>query len=113
MSLEALRELRRSGAKPDGLVKVVVGKRCAYDDCPDVISVSPSDRPLLMDWRAVVGLPLALFVCDGAEDQAERVLDAALAVNCKPFGACWSDGPVCSHEPSRRPLMRMWELLCL
>lgn len=113
MSLSTLRELRLSGAKPDGIVKVVVGKRTPADSRPDVVSVTSEDRPHLMDWRPLVGLPAAVFVCRGADDLAERTFDAITAAKCKPSGACWHDGPVSDDEPSRPILKRMWEALCL
>lgn len=113
MSLLTLRDLRRSGRKPDGIVKVVVGKRSSAEDRPDVIAVAPEDRAQFLDWRAAVGLPFALFVCDGATAQAEQVFDALLAANAKPAGACWRDGAVTADEPTAQTLKRMWEALCL
>jgi hypothetical protein len=113
MSLQTLRDLRRAGSKPDGIVKVVVGKRTPADSRPDVVSVAAEDRPHLMDWRPLVGLPACLFVCKGADDLAERTYDAMTAAKCHSVGACWFDGPVSSDETTWQTLKRMWEVLCL
>lgn len=113
MSLDTLRALRRSGSRPDGLLKVVVGRHSTAGERPDVIAVAPEDRAQFLDWRAVVGLPFALFVCDGATAQAEQVFDALLTVNAKPAGACWRDGAVTADEATAPTLQRMWEALCL
>lgn len=114
MSLDALRQLRRQGERPTH-VFVVVGKRLpALNDSPRVVAVSTGDQPAQMDWRPVVGLPVALFVCPGADlDLAERTFDAMTVAKCEPIGAVWPDVVVTTDE-ARKPILRqMWELLCL
>jgi hypothetical protein len=115
MSLDALRKLRRRGEKPWGLVKIVIGKPAPYGierDVPEVISVTSQDQPDLMDWRAVFGLPLALFVCNGSDELAERVLTAVVAAGAQLVGAAWSDVATSTDEAIKPVLRRMWEQLC-
>jgi hypothetical protein len=114
MSLDALRELRRSHAKPDSLLKVIVGKRAPdFDTRPEVISVVEADQPALMDWRPVLGLPLALFVCQGAEALAVPVAEAAVAAGAHLQGSAWHDSETCTDEAIKPVLRQMWEVLCL
>lgn len=114
MSLESLRQLRRAGERPSGVVKVVVGKRLPdVDGDVDVITVPADAQPQHMDWRPVIGLPLVLLVCEGATALAERTFDALMAAKCLPVGAVWGDATVTSDQPSKPVLRRMWELLCL
>lgn len=112
MSLDALRELRRAGSRPDSVVKVVVGRRTA-DDRPDVICLTASDRPALMDWRAVIGLPVVLFTLDGFNDLGEQTLDAIRAAGGFVIAGAWRDGSVTTDEAIKPTLHRMWEALCL
>lgn len=114
MSLDSLRDLRRSGSSPDVIVKVVVGRRIpALEASPDVITILPADQPALLDLRPIVGLPLALFVCPGSDELAESTLDALLAAGGRVHGAAWSDATCTTDEPTKPVLHRMWELLCL
>lgn len=112
MSLETLRELRRSGSKPDAVVKVVVGRRTA-DERPDVICLTASDRPAFMDWRAVIGLPVVLFTLDGFNDLGEQALDAIVAAGGRVIAGTWRDATVTTDEAIKPTLHRMWEALCL
>lgn len=112
MSLESLRQYRRQGQRPS-LVKLVVGASAAVGDGPDLIAISADARADRMDWRAVIGLPLALFVADGADAAGEQAFDAAVAAGAQPLGACWRDGAVSTNEEVRAILPRMWEVLCL
>lgn len=114
MSLHSLRQHRLQGSVPAGVVKVVVGKRLpAINARPDVIAVDAPDQPALMDWRPVVGLPLALFVCRGADPLAERVLDALMPAGCRLLGSAWHDAIESTDEAIKPVLHRMWEALCL
>jgi hypothetical protein len=113
MTLQALRQVRLQGGKPSSLVKVVVGKRVpALESQPDLITVTDSDRPALMDWRPVVGLPVVLFVCRGADLLGEAVLDALVPAGCRLEGAAWWDATVSTDEETKPVLHRMWDLLC-
>lgn len=112
MSLETLRHLRRNGERPDAVVKVVIGKRhAAIEASPDVVTVLALDQPAFIDWRPLVGLPVVLFVCDGANDLGERVLDCVKAAGCKLLGAVWSDVEV-APEVAKPALQKMWRVLC-
>jgi hypothetical protein len=114
MSLAALRTLRVNHAKPEGVVKVVVGRRIpSVASRPDVISVRTAPELRGMDLRPVIGLPVALFVCDGFTPLAEQAFDALLAAGAMPIGAVWRDEVVTSHEPAKPALRRAWEALCL
>jgi hypothetical protein len=114
MSLSALRTLRVNHAKPEGVVKVVVGKRLkSVDSRPDVITVRTAPELRGMDLRPVIGLPVVLFVCDGFTPLAEQAFDALIAAGAQPIGAVWRDVAVTSHEPSKPALRRAWESLCL
>ncbi len=113
MSLETLRQMGRDGGKPTGILKIVVGKRLpSVSDSADVIAVDLSDQPQHMDWRAVVGLPAALFVCPGADTHAEKVFDALMAAGCRPIGAAWCDVAVSTDEPTQSVLSKFWSALC-
>lgn len=113
MSLQTLRELRRQRAKPDSLLKVVVGQRVPdFDARPEVISVIADDKPYLMDWRPVLGLPLALFVCRGAEALAVPVADAVVAAGGLLQGSAWGDTETSTDEAIKPVLRQMWEELC-
>lgn len=114
MSLQALADLRRSGVKPSGPIKVVVGKLVpAVDGYADIVAVPADAQPQHMDWRPLIGLPAVLLVCNGATPLAERVFDSMVAAKCSPIGAAWNDAVVTSDEPTKPVLRRMWEVLCL
>lgn len=114
MSLESLRALRRDGVRPPGVLKVVVGKRVpVVEGDADVIAVPPDAQPHHMDWRPVIGMPLVLLVCEGADPLAERVFDALMAAKCNPVGAVWRDVVVTTDHPTRPVLKKLWEVLCL
>lgn len=113
MTLQALADTRRAGMKPDGIVKVVIGRRSTADDRPDVICVTAADRPAFMDWRAVIGLPVVLFTLDGFNDLGEQTLDAVRAAGGLVIAGAWRDSIVTTDEAIKPMLHRMWEVLCL
>jgi hypothetical protein len=111
MSLETLRQMRRRGEVPS-LVKVVVGKRNPVIDADaDVVSVATADQPRHMDWRAIVGLPVALFVCEGQSVLGEQVYDAVKPAGAKLLGVAWRD-KVIGADSAQPTLARMWRILC-
>jgi hypothetical protein len=110
MSLETLRKLRVEGGRPDVLLKVVAGRTPLVAANPDIIAVT--DAPERMDWRPVVGLPVAFFVPDDALDLGERAFACACAAGCKPEGVVFSDGAHTLNEAAKPGLCRLWELLC-
>lgn len=112
MSLDSLRQLRRQGEKPDSIVKVVIGRRHpVFEGAPDVVTVAAPDQPMFMDWRPVVGLPVAIFVCDDCSDLGERVFDAIKAAGGKFLGVVWRDTAL-APEPAQPVLNKMWRTLC-
>jgi hypothetical protein len=112
MSLQALSELRRNRQRPAGIVKVVVGKPPHLDDRVAVIVVTPTDRPAFMDWRPLVGLPIALFTADGHEVLGTQTLDALQAASVHLVGSAWRETTLSLDEAHKPVLHRMWELLC-
>jgi hypothetical protein len=116
MSLETIREWRRSGYKPSGAILVAIGDVDPRHDAENVVIVKPTDSPATMDWRPMVGLTAAVFTLQPLPHLTIAVLDALQAVNVKLFGAADQTGvhPLLedadqSHE---RLLRRAWELLC-
>lgn len=116
MSLEALREMRRQGARPDVPVLVLVGRRPAHlEDSARLIFVDESTRVADMDLRPLVGLWVAVLLLDPLLDQAERLLSAMEEHKAKPYGLVMADGtvhmgiaePTPEHELN---LFRTWEL---
>jgi hypothetical protein len=112
MSLEALRQMRRAGDKPSGIVKVVVGRRLpVFESDADVITIAGADQPQFMDWRAVVGLPVALFVAPEGWEVGEQAYDALRAAGAKVLGVAWRDTTI-APEAAAPVLHRMWGVLC-
>lgn len=111
MSLDTLRDLRLSRSKPTATLKLVAGPVPDYLAWwPDVIGVTES--PERMDWRPVVGLPLAVLVADGYVDIGSRAFDCAMAAGCIPVGVAFRDGGHSIDDAARAPLHRLWELVC-
>jgi hypothetical protein len=112
MSLSMLRDLRLDGQRP-ALVKLAIGAKRPLDDRPDLIALGADAQPERMDWRPLIGLPVALFVGDGHGDVAQRAFESAVAAGALPIGAAWSDVEVSTDEAIKPSLRRMWEVLCL
>lgn len=113
MSLASLRDLRMAGGKPEQTIKLVVGAIPKLPaEFPDLITVKDGETPERMDWRAVVGLPLAVFVADGHDALASRAWNAAVQAGAVPVGAAWRHEAVTTDETARPVLGQMWELLC-
>lgn len=113
MSLSALRQLRIEGSKPASVVNVVVGKEPLLHERPDVIVILPGDKPAFLDWRPIVGLPVALFTVPGHELLATQTLDALQAVNARLIGSAWRNETLALEDAAKPVLHRMWEVLCL
>jgi hypothetical protein len=113
MSLQALASLRRERQRPSGVVMVVVGKAPNLDDRPDVVVITPADKPSFLDWRPIVGLPIALFTVDGHEALGTQTLDALQAANAQLVASVWRETTLTLEEAHKPVLHRMWELLCL
>jgi hypothetical protein len=112
MSLQALASLRRARQRPASVVSIVVGKAPNVDDRPDVIAILPADKPAFMDWRPLVGLPVAVFTADGHEVLGTQTLDALQAANVQLIGTAWRETTL-THDEAHAPVLhRMWELLC-
>lgn len=107
MSLESLSRMRSEGAAP-AAVWVVVGK------CPDSIkhlpdTVSVSEKPASMDWRAVFGLHVDVFDLGGGSELLCETLEAIEAGFPKAIGVACDAGVVGlsdQHEFSLRTIRR-------
>lgn len=116
MSLEALRDLRRTGVRPDAPVLALVGRRPAWvEDSGRVICVDESTRVHDLDLRPLVGLWVAVLLLDPLVDLAGRLLSALEEHKAKPYGVVMADGTV--HMGIADPtseqelnLFRTWEL---
>lgn len=87
MSLAAIRNMRMQRQKPDSVIWVVVGpvpKHFAHDI--DVVAVPAGSEPEFMDWRPLVGLPVALFDAVGAPHLSLKVMEALKAANVRFMG---------------------------
>lgn len=117
MSLDAIRQLRRAGMKPNRAIFVVIGDKPEnLDDDAQAVIVRPTDNPRLMDWSPMVGLTAAVFTVAPLPGHTLAVLDALQAVNAKVFGAADATGfhPLLegADEAHESLLRRTWELLC-
>lgn len=116
MSLDAIRNLRRSGVKPSRAVYVVIGDTSALLDEATSVVVRATDRPQAMDWGALVGLPVTVFTMQPLPHLTIAVLDALRDIGAKVFGAADSSGvyPLLmdADESHEALLRRAWELLC-
>lgn len=115
MTLQAIRDVRKTGLKP-GVVFVVIGDIAPPMDEFRVVVVRPTDDPERMDWRPMLGLTAAVFVLGSFSLLATAVLDALQPLRVDLFGVASADdaGPVftVSNESHERLLRRAWELLC-
>ncbi len=76
----------RGRQRPAGVVSIVVGRRPYLDDRADLVVILPGDKPARLDWRPIVGLPVALFTADGHEALGAETVDALQAVDAKLVG---------------------------
>lgn len=118
MSLADIRELRRKGKKPSGVVLVLIGPKPRWaDDDGQLVVVAAHEDPRLMDWRPLVGLWVALLTGVGvAKARTLSVVEALEAAGAKFFGAAdehatypLTVGAGVRHELALR---RNWDLLC-
>ena len=118
MSLEAIRQLRRRGQKPDGVVLVLLGDRPRWlDDDASLVVIRPADEPRFMDWRPMVGLWAAVFTADNQPPaRTLSVLNALEGAGAKFFGAADATGAypmtVGAGDEHRWCLQRTREALC-
>lgn len=117
MSLEALRRLRRSGAKPDGVVSILIGSRPAWcDDDAGLIVIRGTDQPAVMDLRPLVGLWVALYSRESNPALTLETMDALQAAGARFFGAVLAgETHPCVSEPTDAhhiALRQQWEALC-
>jgi hypothetical protein len=116
MSLEALRDLRRQGGRPDAPVILLIGTKPAWlaDDCR-VVCLPATATPESIDFRPLFGLWVAVLLTEPLNALAGKVLAAMEAVQAKVYGLALADGSV--HlgilEPTEEHtlnLRRTWEL---
>lgn len=116
MSLDAIRSVRRQGFRP-GLVWLVIGPVPRWlDDDETVVLIREDSTPEFMDWRAVVGIKLAIFQTRLLPAMTLRAIKAAEAAGARFYGAADATGvyPMV-NEPTdehRRNLQKSWEMLC-
>ncbi len=89
MSLESLRELRRTGYRPEAVL-VIVGKTKLPTDDPNTVVV---DR-FGVDLRPLVGMPVFVLILDVATTLATHVIDGLQGVNAALLGASCHAGEV-------------------
>lgn len=117
MSLEALRQLRRGGHKPQSPIWIVIGTKPRWlSDDATVVIVREADEPQFMDWRPVLGLVVAIFTLQPDPARTLQVLEATQAAGARIFGAADTTGayPLLEGADERHTalLRNAWETLC-
>jgi len=82
MSLESLREMRRTGYRPEAVLVVVGNAKLPMDE-PNTVIV---DR-IGADLRPLVGMPVFVIFMDVATTLATHVIDALQGLNTRLLGA--------------------------
>lgn len=116
MSLAAIRKVRQQGFKP-GVVNMVIGPAPRWlDDDESVVKIAADSRPERMDFRPLVGVPVAVFQTQPLPDVTLRAIDAANAAGATFVGFADDSGtyPALTNETERvaLSLRRTWEQLC-
>lgn len=117
MSLEAIRDLRRAGQKPTGVVQVLIGRWPKWlEDDMHLVVIRPKDDPRFMDWRPLVGLSVAVFSAETKPARTLAVLEAIEAAGAKFFGAADPNGvypmTVGAGQAHEAVLHASWRALC-
>jgi len=117
MSLQTLRELRMTGARPAAPVTIFIGDK-RHEDRPDLVTVAPGTNPALMDWRPVIGLCVLVVVQSKAYRQTVgRIIDELERIDgVKVFGVAEPDAvfPMLAGADDKHKiaLEREWTALC-
>jgi hypothetical protein len=117
MSLKVIRQLRRHGQKPSGVITVLAGQAPRWlEDDAGVVVVRAADDPRFMDWRPLVGLWVAVFSAHQEPARMLALLEALHQVGVKFYGMVDHTGAYPTVlEPTERHelnLQRTWEALC-
>lgn len=117
MSLEALRQLRRRGSRPDGVITILVGQLPKWRrDSAAFVHIAPDARIDQIDWRPLVGLWVAMFVTTRDTAAAAALLRCLEGVKVKFYGAADHSGTYpCVADATERHhtnLRATWEALC-
>lgn len=83
MSLDQLRDMRRTGKRPES-VNVLIGKSRAYDDWAGVVQITEPPRNL--DLRPLMGLRAHVIDLQNDKRLTLAVLDALQALTVQPVG---------------------------
>jgi len=117
MSLQTLRELRMTGARPAAPVTIFIGDK-RHEDRPDLVTVAPGTNPALMDWRPVIGLCVLVVVQSRDYHQTViQLIDELSQIDgVRFFGFAEPDEVfptlMGADEQHKKALRRTWESLC-
>lgn len=108
MSIDQLRDLRRSGHRP-AAVTVIIGKpHKATEDGPDKVVIHHADA----DLSPLQGLPVHVIDLQGDPTHTLAVMDALMRVSVRPLGICGPAGACGSSPEHERAMRRYRESLC-
>lgn len=87
MSLAAILDLRMKRQVPQSVLTVVIGEAPkAWKPDPSLIEIKPGSEPRLMDWRPVVGLPVAFYMVLDDWNLMNAAVESAHKAGAKLFG---------------------------
>jgi hypothetical protein len=112
MSLADLLEARRAGKKPDHVLVLIGTKPKALDDGLDRVHIAPTDRPQLMDLRALVGCTVTVVETERNDPLFEQAVEALQAAGARIEGLVSSAGATGRDAEHETILTRMREHLC-
>jgi hypothetical protein len=114
MSLQALRDMRRQGLRPQEVFLLIVGARpqWAQDDATKQF-LAPTTRVTDLDLRPLIGMHFAIVMTQKADALLDSLLNALEAVKAIPWGVALQDGRVllAATEPdaaAERNLYETW-----
>lgn len=116
MSLAALAAVRRQNVRP-AVVSLIVGPKPKWwDDDERTVHIDEGSTPEFLDWRPVVGVPLAVFQTKPLPELTLRAMEAARKAGARFYGAADRTGvypmTVDATDEHAMNLQRTWELLC-
>lgn len=124
MTLAAILDLRMKRQVPQCVLTVVIGEAPrAWKDDPSLIEIKPGSEPRLMDWRPVVGLPVAFYMVHEDWTLMDAAVESAHKAGAKLFGLVHKgtahslmldQGSESRHDQAlaKNNLLGMWGSLC-
>jgi hypothetical protein len=110
LSLSQLRQLRRGGHRPDGVI-VLVGKPPAWlQDEPGFVVIDKHPRD--MDFRPLVGLPIHLIDLQADNALLLAAMNATAEAGAVVRGACSAAGSCGVSSEHELSMIRYRECLC-